>query len=449
MKNKFLVYLLLVLVIYTSCKNGNSQYQASDTASQVNDTASQITHIITKRIDVYDSLTTPYEFTVNNTKFRLKATKTNEGKVTLQKFISGWITIAPLDCSIVYFADVNADGFIDIGTALDGDVNSYTAEMYLFNPSKNTFVDCGVFANGLDSSITIINKEKNIYCDLQWGYILDSNVRKFYFWNAYLFKLKNYKRFDIAVCSGDDEFEQADSKGNNNVSISVDESIKNSQFKDKTIQWKGNKIFDYATYWKNNWKDYSAIIDTIGASLSDDDVKPNGKPIDEAVEAIKTYWKSNWGELYSRNNTDKAINTLREFYLLSYGYGDDDGFGDGDVWVDDYGTRMEKVRKKYLSERLLKKIDSLWTPDKDGYIGFDGDPFVQGNDGWLPSSIREKLLIKPLKNKNEYRVYPYGFDKEDGTDNIIYVDISLKKNENGDFLIDDIFDGNFVPKTEQ
>jgi len=128
------------------------------------------------------------------------------------------------------------------------------------------------------------------------------------------------------------------------------------------------------------------------------------------------------------NDTIQGIKTIKEFYLLRY----------GSDTLPNHSDR-ESLKRKFVSDRILNRIDSL-NSDGENLI-VDYDPFIQGQD-YLGHVIRNTLIIRPLANKNEYRVsfLQFGEDQEKR----IFVDVLLKKNENGDFLIYSILNDRYL-----
>lgn len=122
----------------------------------------------------------------------------------------------------------------------------------------------------------------------------------------------------------------------------------------------------------------------------------------------------------SYNTNEQQIKMLKEFYLTFYG---------NDDIVDN-----DKLKRKYLSQRIIKKIDNLSDV-------FEYDPFIQSQD-FSGDSIRNTLKIEPLQNENEYRVsfLLFGEDEEIPTD----IDILLTPSSNGDFLIDSILNDSYL-----
>lgn len=123
------------------------------------------------------------------------------------------------------------------------------------------------------------------------------------------------------------------------------------------------------------------------------------------------------------DNSEKAIETLKEFYLSVYGNDENN----------------EYLKEKYLSKRLLKKIDSLTSNPED--LILDYDPFIKGQD-YDGKIIKKTLDIKPLNNPNEYRVSFLLFSEKD--ERQINIDFLLKETKDGSFLIDAILNDNYL-----
>lgn len=122
----------------------------------------------------------------------------------------------------------------------------------------------------------------------------------------------------------------------------------------------------------------------------------------------------------SYNTNEQQIKMLKEFYLTFYG---------NDDIVDN-----DKLKRKYFSQRIIKKLESL-----SGVL--DYDPFIQSQD-YFGDSIRNTLKIEPLQNENEFRVsfLLFGEDEENPTN----IDILLKPSSDGDFLIDSILNDSYL-----
>ncbi len=124
-------------------------------------------------------------------------------------------------------------------------------------------------------------------------------------------------------------------------------------------------------------------------------------------------------------NNNEQIGTIKEFYLTLYG-------------LEDNITNYE-LRNKYVSKRILKRIDSL---SSETNLILDYDPFIQGQD-WDIEQLVKTLTIKPLKNKNEFRVSFYQFDKE-LSEHPTNVDLLLKENDKGEYLIHSILNDDYL-----
>ncbi len=135
--------------------------------------------------------------------------------------------------------------------------------------------------------------------------------------------------------------------------------------------------------------------------------------------------KSNTIDTLKINNSEKAIQALTEFYVLFYG--------------SDKPLNDKNKMKNYVSERILKKIDSLTSNEKN--LILDYDPFIKGQD-YDGDVIKKTLKIEPLKNENEYRISFLLFD--DKNEKRTYVDVLLKKDKNKNFLIYSILNDEYL-----
>ncbi|SFI50085.1 DUF3828 domain-containing protein [Halpernia frigidisoli] len=120
-----------------------------------------------------------------------------------------------------------------------------------------------------------------------------------------------------------------------------------------------------------------------------------------------------------------AVNTLKEFYFAFYG---------SDKPIND-----RRLMHKYVSERVLKRIDSL-TANPENII-LDYDPFINAQD-FDGKVIKKTLEIRPLENPNEYRAsfLLFGEKNEKQTN----IDFLLKKNKDGKLLIYSILSDNYL-----
>lgn len=138
----------------------------------------------------------------------------------------------------------------------------------------------------------------------------------------------------------------------------------------------------------------------------------------KATDTIQIY-----DSLQTKNDTEKANEFLKEFYFSVYGS----------------DKNNEILKKKYLSERILKRIDSLTSNEND--LILDYDPFIQGQD-FNSSSIKKTLKIVPLDNKDEFRIsfLLFGSRGEKRTN----IDVALQKNGNGNYLINNILNDEYL-----
>ena len=138
----------------------------------------------------------------------------------------------------------------------------------------------------------------------------------------------------------------------------------------------------------------------------------------KATDRIQIY-----DSLQTKNDTEKANEFLKEFYFSVYGS----------------DKNNEILKKKYLSERILKRIDSLTSNEND--LILDYDPFIQGQD-FNSSSIKKTLKIVPLDNKDEFRIsfLLFGSRGEKRTN----IDVALQKNGDGNYLINNILNDEYL-----
>lgn len=127
--------------------------------------------------------------------------------------------------------------------------------------------------------------------------------------------------------------------------------------------------------------------------------------------------------IITANDENKAINSLKDFYFSVY----------------DSDKNNDILKKKFLSERVLKKINSL-TSDPTNLI-LDYDPFIKGQD-YDGNVIKKTLEIKSLNKPNEYRVSFLVF--RENNEYKTNIDFLMKKNEDGEFLIDAILNDEYL-----
>lgn len=143
--------------------------------------------------------------------------------------------------------DVNNDGFIDILRQA-----KWFDEIYLFNPTKNNFIDSVCGERYEDTYL--LDTLKNIYCDIHYGKMMCNSIYSF------LYTYKNYKKYylytlDINNCD-DEEFAFI-------TGLTLSENIKGQEEEKhikKEIKLKKRKkiddnlLFYLQNYWKKNYK---------------------------------------------------------------------------------------------------------------------------------------------------------------------------------------------------
>lgn len=123
----------------------------------------------------------------------------------------------------------------------------------------------------------------------------------------------------------------------------------------------------------------------------------------------------------SNFNNNDGVAFLTEFYAKYYGE-----------------NRDKKGIEKYVSNRILKRMDSLTMEDN---LILDYDPFISGQD-WDENVLKKSLEIIPLKNKNEYRVSFFRFNKDD--EERTKIDLLLKNNSEDKLLIYSILNNEYL-----
>lgn len=201
----------------------------------------------------------PYEFLVNQTKFRIRFYDTssdNETPFVLEKYNTTWNPADSFEYHrAIYFRDINYDGFIDFALS-----DKWESETYLFNPIKNSYVESGFYSDAeFDDDLRtdaphlqLIDKDEQIYFD----YLTDKNC----VWHSILFQIKNYKRIELGTINNETIYSEKDDDFITTAIIIINR-ILNDEKTDKILfekikRDKKDNDFDYATYWKNNWRKF-------------------------------------------------------------------------------------------------------------------------------------------------------------------------------------------------
>lgn len=142
--------------------------------------------------------------------------------------------------------------------------------------------------------------------------------------------------------------------------------------------------------------------------------KQNAQTPDEKINSTDILEKD--------NDLDRKILCLKEFYSSVYGSDDN----------------KEYLKEKYVSKRVLKRIDSLTGGEN---LILDYDPFIQGQD-YNSTSIKKTLKIVPLNNTNNFRVSFLLFGNKD--EQRTNIDVALQKNEKGNYLINSILNDEYL-----
>ncbi|QAR30782.1 DUF3828 domain-containing protein [Ornithobacterium rhinotracheale] len=123
------------------------------------------------------------------------------------------------------------------------------------------------------------------------------------------------------------------------------------------------------------------------------------------------------------NDLSNKIHFLKDFYYSVYGSDES----------------KENLKKKYVSKRVLNRIDSLTSAEN--HFVLDYDPFIKGQD-YNGTSIKRTLEITPLNNKNKFRVsfLLFGIQNEEKTT----IDIILQENTKGKYLINGILNDKYL-----
>ena len=192
-------------------------------------------------------------FTINKTMFRILMVDTTRNNLILEKFHEGWAGWMSIDSFDTYpshytrIYDINQDGYNDIGV-----IERNSCEVFLYNPSIQTFTRSGFYSPqefdegaynsaGTIVHMQILNKEMDLYFD----YLPQKRNQ----WTSRIFRVVNYKRVELG------------SIGTNPIEGSMDkiESItiaKEGEDYEKVMKLTGTQKFDYASYWKQNWRKF-------------------------------------------------------------------------------------------------------------------------------------------------------------------------------------------------
>lgn len=189
-------------------------------------------------------------FSINKNQFRLKWTDSISGLIVLEKKIKAeWVRTDTIEWANNYsLRDINGDGFLDLGVP----ISAWNTEAYLFNPKTNLFVDCGLFERFVfekdNLGMKINSGKESIYYDYQF-YKREE-------WASYLFQIKDYKRIDLADVFQETQYsKQKEDLIRLDIIVSKHDKDDNQMAIEK-IKNKSSKQFDYATYWKLNWRKF-------------------------------------------------------------------------------------------------------------------------------------------------------------------------------------------------
>ena len=136
-------------------------------------------------------------------------------------------------------------------------------------------------------------------------------------------------------------------------------------------------------------------------------------------QETKTVPTSETKKVAKKDNREEVVKMLKDFYLNFYSA--------------DEPLDKNKQMKDFVSDRVLKRIDSL-SSDPENLV-LDYDPFIKGQD-YSGEVIKRSLKIEPLKNDDEYRVSFLQFGEKD--EERTNIDLLVRKNDAGKFLIDGI-----------
>lgn len=136
-------------------------------------------------------------------------------------------------------------------------------------------------------------------------------------------------------------------------------------------------------------------------------------------QETKTVPTSETKKVAKKDNREEVVKMLNDFYLNFYSA--------------DEPLDKNKQMKDFVSDRVLKRIDSL-SSDPENLV-LDYDPFIKGQD-YNGEVIKRSLKIEPLKNDDEYRVSFLQFGEKD--EERTNIDFLVRKNYAEKFLIDTI-----------
>lgn len=188
----------------------------------------------------------PYEFVVNNNKFRFSLNR-EEYIVSIEKFSSTWTLIDTVSFfHQILLKDINNDGYLDIGF-----YEKWTADVWLFNPKINNYIHSGYYPimefRDNEEHMVLIDKEQKVYYDYAWY--------KHNSWSSTLFIIKDYLRVELGVVYNNTKFSEK-LETNLTTSVTINRIVNEEENEVKVLKSNKERIFDYAAYWKQNWRKF-------------------------------------------------------------------------------------------------------------------------------------------------------------------------------------------------
>ncbi|MCU0321774.1 MAG: hypothetical protein MUE72_05115 [Chitinophagaceae bacterium] len=148
----------------------------------------------------------PYEFVVNNNKFRFSLNR-EEYIVSIEKFSSTWTLIDTVSFfHQILLKDINNDGYLDIGF-----YEKWTADVWLFNPKINNYIHSGDYPINLRVELGVV------YNNTKFSEKLRTNIT---------------------------------------ISVTINRIVNEEENEVKVLKWNKQRKFNYAAYWKKSWRKF-------------------------------------------------------------------------------------------------------------------------------------------------------------------------------------------------
>jgi hypothetical protein len=176
----------------------------------------------------------PYEFVVNNNKFRFSLNR-EEYIVSIEKFSSTWTLIDTVSFfHQILLKDINNDGYLDIGF-----YEKWTADVWLFNPKINNYIHSGDYPimefRDNEEHMVLLDKVQKVYYDYAW--------------------YKHDSRVELGVVYNNTKFSEK-LRTNITISVTINRIVNEEENEVKVLKWNKQRKFNYAAYWKKSWRKF-------------------------------------------------------------------------------------------------------------------------------------------------------------------------------------------------